>query len=136
MDIKTIQSGDSNYTSSASSISKTPVENVQMKNNVTNDEAVSHGLVNDDKDKTDLVKDANEQKQPSDGTMKQTISDLNKKMKNTECVFGIHEATNRVMIQIIDKDTKEVIKEFPPEKTLDLFAKALEIAGLLVDEKL
>ena len=77
------------------------------------------------------------QKQPSDETMKQTISDINKRLtNNTECIFGVHDKTNRVMIQIRDKDTKELIKEVPPEKTLDMIAKAWELAGILVDEKL
>jgi flagellar protein FlaG len=40
------------------------------------------------------------------------------------------------MIKIVDKDTKEVLKEYPPEKTLDMIAKVWEVAGLLVDEKL
>ena len=31
---------------------------------------------------------------------------------------------------------KETIKEFPPEKTLDMIAKCMELAGVLVDEKL
>ncbi len=53
----------------------------------------------------------------------------------TEAVFGIHEKTNRVTIKIVDKKTKEVIKEVPPEKTLDLIAKAWELAGIMVDEK-
>ena len=53
----------------------------------------------------------------------------------SEAVFGIHEKTNRVTIKIIDKKTKEVIKEFPPEKTLDMIAKVWEMAGLMVDEK-
>jgi flagellar protein FlaG len=39
------------------------------------------------------------------------------------------------MIKIVDKETKEVIKELPPEKTLDMIAKIWEVAGLLVDEK-
>jgi len=63
------------------------------------------------------------------------IEDINKKMYNSEAVYGFHEETNRVTIKIIDKDTKEVIKELPPEKTLDMIAKAWELAGLLVDEK-
>ncbi|WP_167686495.1 flagellar protein FlaG, partial [Paenibacillus polymyxa] len=29
----------------------------------------------------------------------------------------------------------ELIREIPPEKTLDLVAKMMEIAGILVDEK-
>ena len=48
----------------------------------------------------------------------------------------MHKATNRVTIQIIDKDTKEVIKEVPPDKTLDMIAKAWELAGIMVDERL
>ena len=38
-------------------------------------------------------------------------------------------------LRVDDKKTKEVIKELPPEKTLDMIAKAWEIAGILVDEK-
>lgn len=75
-------------------------------------------------------------RQPSEETVKQAISDINKRLNNTECVFGVHEATNRVTIRIVDKDTKEVIKEVPPEKTLDMIAKVWELAGLLVDERL
>ena len=50
-------------------------------------------------------------------------------------MFGIHEGTNRVTIKIVDKDTKKVLKEFPPEKTLDMIEKVWEMAGLMVDEK-
>lgn len=67
--------------------------------------------------------------------IKKAVEEINKKAVNSEAVFGIHDATNRVTIKIVDKDTKEVIKEFPPEKTLDMIAKVWEMAGLLVDEK-
>lgn len=78
-----------------------------------------------------------EQKQDemSSEQIRKTIEKLNKRMMNSEAVFGIHEDTNRVTIKIVDKDTKEVIKELPPEKTLDMIAKAWELAGILVDEK-
>ena len=33
------------------------------------------------------------------------------------------------------EEWKEVIKEFPPEETLDMIAKVWELAGILVDEK-
>ena len=58
-----------------------------------------------------------------------------KSLSDAEAVFGVHEKTNRVTIKIVDKKTKEVIKEVPPEKTLNMIAKVWEIAGLLVDEK-
>ncbi len=49
--------------------------------------------------------------------------------------FQIHERTNEVMVKVIDSDTKEVIREIPPEKLLDMFANMLELAGLFVDER-
>lgn len=69
--------------------------------------------------------------------LRKAIAEMNKKINNSneEAVFGIHEKTNRITIKILDKDTKEVIKEFPPEKTLDMIAKLWEVAGILVDEK-
>ena len=67
--------------------------------------------------------------------IKKAVEDINKRANNSEAIFGIHEPTNRVTIKLVDKDTKEVIKELPPEKTLDMIAKVWEMAGLLVDEK-
>ena len=88
-----------------------------------------------EKDQED--KDLSEEKDAKQGTqLKKAVNDLNKQMKNSEAIFGIHEATNRVTIKIVDKETKEVIKEYPPEETLDMIAKVWEIAGILVDEKL
>lgn len=66
--------------------------------------------------------------------IKKAVEQFNKNA-NTEAVFGIHEGTNRVTIKIVDKDNKKVIKELPPEKTLDMIAKVWEMAGILVDEK-
>ena len=68
--------------------------------------------------------------------IKKAVDEINKKAHNSEAVFGIHDATNRVTIKIVDKDTKKVLKEYPPEKTLDMIAKVWEMAGLLVDKKL
>lgn len=69
--------------------------------------------------------------------VKSAIADINKKIlpTHTQCQFKYHEQTRRICITVIDKDTDKVIKEIPPEKTLDMIAKSLELAGLLVDEK-
>lgn len=77
---------------------------------------------------------AKEQQQSQD-SMKKVVDQLNRQMNNSEAIFGIHEGTNRVTIKIVDKETKEVLKEYPPEKTLDIIAKVWEMAGILVDEK-
>ena len=68
--------------------------------------------------------------------IKKAVEQLNKNLNHSSAIFGIHEATNRVTIKIVDQDTKEVIKELPPEQTLDMIAKVWEIAGILVDKKL
>jgi len=53
----------------------------------------------------------------------------------TECQFSIHKDTKQIMIKIIDAQTKEVIKEIPSEKILDMVANMCEVAGLFVDTK-
>lgn len=54
---------------------------------------------------------------------------------NHRLQFRIHEETRRVMVQIIDTCSGEVLEEIPPEKLLDLVAAIQELAGLLVDKK-
>lgn len=53
----------------------------------------------------------------------------------TELKLSIHEKTKRINVKIINAETKEVIKEIPPEKMLDMVAKMWELAGLFVDER-
>jgi len=54
---------------------------------------------------------------------------------NTSFEYSIHEGTKQIMVKVINKETKEVIREIPPEKILDLVAKIWELVGLFVDEK-
>lgn len=68
-------------------------------------------------------------------SMKRAVEEVNRKAKNSELIFGIHDATNRVTIKVVDKGTKEVIREFPPEETLDMIAKVWELAGIMIDER-
>ena len=91
-----------------------------------------------DKNGKDGNRDDSQAKQTisENSQIKKAVDEINKKAHNSEAVFGIHEATNRVTIKIVDKDTKKVLKEYPPEKTLDMIAKVWEMAGLLVDKKL
>ena len=84
----------------------------------------------DDRDKKGEENSDKEREQ-----LKKAVAEINKGANGTEAIFGIHEKTNRVTIKIVDKETKEVVREVPAEKTLDLIAKAWEMAGILVDEK-
>lgn len=73
----------------------------------------------------------------SEEHIKAEISKANSRLKShdTRCEFGYHKETNRITIKILDKDTSEVIREIPPEKTLAMIQKMWELAGLLVDER-
>lgn len=74
--------------------------------------------------------------QASNEQIKEALEKFNKEaISHSEAIFGIHEETNRVTIKIVNKETKEVLKEFPAEKTLEWIARALENAGILVDER-
>ncbi|WP_026650945.1 flagellar protein FlaG [Butyrivibrio proteoclasticus] len=84
----------------------------------------------------DHLEATEEQIQADNAKVRQAITEMTKNAKSTaEAVFGIHEKTNRVTIKMVDKETKKVIKEFPPDETLDMIAKVWEIAGIMVDEK-
>lgn len=73
----------------------------------------------------------------SEQHIKAEISKANSRLKNhsTRCEFNYHEATGRVSIKVMDRDTEEVIREIPPEKTLEMIQKMWELAGILVDER-
>ena len=88
---------------------------------------------------TESTKDNKEQEKNTEKEnekIKDAINEFNKRVgADSEAIFGIHEKTNRVTIKIVDKKSKDVIKEFPPDKTLDMIAKVWELAGIMVDEK-
>ena len=69
--------------------------------------------------------------------VKRAVASMNQKIKQTHTSFqfSYHEETHRISIKVIDDDSQKVIREIPPEKTLDMIAKSLELAGILVDEK-
>lgn len=80
-------------------------------------------------------REGNQNQSGSNESARQAAQTYNKLTENTKAVFGVNEATNRITIKIVDKDTDEIIKEFPAEKTLDMIARVWEMAGIMVDEK-
>lgn len=72
-----------------------------------------------------------------DEKLNKLLNEVNEKFKiaSREFSYDIHEKTNRYMVTVKDTETGDVIREIPSEESLDFFAKMLEMAGLLVDEK-
>ena len=126
------QTADQNQSQSEIANYETTVPNIELKVEAADNSANSNNQSNAQA----REQATEEQIQADNEKVKKAISEMTKNAKsNAEAVFGIHDKTNRVTIKMVDKETKEVIKEFPPDETLDMIAKVWEIAGIMVDEK-
>lgn len=54
---------------------------------------------------------------------------------NTHLKFEFHEQLDEYYVTLINEETKEVVREIPPKKMLDMFAAMTEFLGLMVDKK-
>lgn len=138
MKIGEVSSAISSYQGQGSSAKTAPTQETKTGSPVdfttTTKEIRASDTENKKGNVEDIVEDEDRVPQAT-SSLKEAISKINSAQGNAEAVFGIHEGTNRVMIKMVDKTTKKVIKEFPAEETLDLIAKAWELAGIMVDEK-
>jgi flagellar protein FlaG len=48
--------------------------------------------------------------------------------------YSVHEDTGRILVQVHDTHTNEVVREIPPESRLDIYARITEFVGLLFDQ--
>ncbi|TYT76285.1 flagellar protein FlaG [Desulfobotulus mexicanus] len=69
--------------------------------------------------------------------LEKATKDLNKYMDElkTSLGFTIHDETNELLVNIINRDTKEIIKQIPPEELVAIREKMAELAGILLDER-
>ena len=91
------------------------------------------------------IKDMNTNKDNTSGTTKvsekdakETVDKINKFLQgeNTHAEYAIHEGFKDIMIKIVDNDTKQVIREIPPKKVLDMVQKLCEMVGIMFDKKI
>ncbi|WP_461613064.1 flagellar protein FlaG [Clostridium sp. Marseille-QA1073] len=70
-------------------------------------------------------------------SLKVAVDRLNKFFsdKDSYIEYEKHDVFNTYIVKIVDKETKEVIREIPPRKILDMVAAMCEIAGVLLDKK-
>ena len=52
---------------------------------------------------------------------------------NRSLQFQVDEDSGRDVIKVLDKDTGDIIKQYPSEEMLNLVSKLSETAGLLID---
>ena len=57
------------------------------------------------------------------------------KASSSHVQFTLHEDSGRMMVEVIDDSTSEVIRTIPSKEILDLAAKIGELVGTLLDKK-
>lgn len=92
---------------------------MQMQENKNKNEEYENGSFPGEKQLIDAIEKSNKDFRMTDSSLQ----------------FSIHEKTKEIMVKVIDNETKEVLKELPPEKILDMVAAMLERTGLFVDKK-
>ncbi|MGM0923178.1 MAG: flagellar protein FlaG [Bacillota bacterium] len=55
---------------------------------------------------------------------------------NTHIQFQLHEKLNEYYVTVVDNQTKEIVREIPSRKMLDLYAAMTELLGFVVDKKI
>ncbi|MDX8363826.1 flagellar protein FlaG [Cytobacillus sp. IB215665] len=87
---------------------------LEMKTTTDNKETLSKDKIND------VIKSINEFLEPT----------------YTSVQFELHEKLEEYFVVVIDAETKEVVREIPPKKLLDMYAAMTEFVGLVVDKKI
>ncbi|GIP42149.1 flagellin [Paenibacillus sp. J45TS6] len=127
MNVQLSVSAGSNTSSSSQNVVDMKLSYVAQDSTQFSTNGESMGLVTQDSTlsvgKDQLIRNIERALKTLEGP--QTILDIN-----------IHEKTHDIIVRVLNKETGELIREIPPEKMLDLVAKMMEIAGILVDKKI
>ena len=136
MDMESISSVNSNYSSTESvKVKSAPVESAHTAaQSVSEASSAAVRTVSESGEATNQNR-GNKEHNPSEATIDDAVKSANRRMEHTRCEYSYHKETNRVSIKVINEDTDEVIREIPPEKSLDMLQKMWEMAGILVDER-
>ena len=52
---------------------------------------------------------------------------------NVSLRFRVHKETERIMVQVIDRESEKVIREITPERVLNMVAQIQNMIGLFID---
>ena len=69
-------------------------------------------------------------------TLEQAVAKVSEELKahDTNLKFEIDDSTDRVIVKVIEKDSGEVIRQFPPKEVLNLAKYFNSSKGLLLKE--
>ncbi|MBI5443904.1 MAG: flagellar protein FlaG, partial [Deltaproteobacteria bacterium] len=78
-----------------------------------------------------------DQPKPSTEQVRQAMEGVNAFLKanGTHVQFAMHQETKRMMVEVMDDATGEVLRTIPSKELLDLSARIGEMVGVLLDKK-
>ena len=71
------------------------------------------------------------------GTYDEAIARINATMYalSIRLKFEKHESSGEYMVRVINEESNEIIREIPPERTLDMVAHLQRLIGMILDER-
>lgn len=108
--------------------------NIDSESNVQNVVQVD---TNNSDSNGNLQQNNSQQRQVTEKEVKNATDKLNNLLegKNTHVEYDFIGKSRVMSIKIIDDKTKDVVKEIPPKKIIEMIDKLCELAGIMVDEK-
>ena len=94
-------------------------------------------LPSPDEKVTEVKKPVEEQKNNKSEVSQGFLDELEKDIAmihNVGLRFSVHKPTGRTVVKVIDKETKEIVREIPAEEILNLAAKLDEMMGMIFDK--
>ncbi|WP_010676896.1 flagellar protein FlaG [Bacillus timonensis] len=86
---------------------------------------------------SNVPKEINE-KEITEKEINKVLKDMNLMLGNTHTSlkYVYHEKLQSYYVSLINDETKEIVREIPPKKLLDMYASMKEYLGLFVDNKI
>jgi flagellar protein FlaG len=79
------------------------------------------------------LQNARQEKEKIEKVLK--IINMAYKEVNVECSYSMDERTNTEVVKIINSETGETIRQYPPEDILNMIHKMYDMYGILMDKK-
>lgn len=109
-------------------------EDLQLQQAAGRSKIVGTGIVANGKTaEQDREKDQKKLNKDEVSTMTEALNDF---MENLNCnlEFKFYDKLDQLSVKMVDKQTQEVIKEFPPEEVMKAMIKTKEWIGVFLDK--
>jgi flagellar protein FlaG len=101
-------------------------------------EKLADSVASQKQDSSSAIEEKKETQEVSKEQLEEIVKGMNEFLQpsQTSLKFELHNELKEYYVQIIDERTREVIREIPPKKLLDMYATMMQFVGLIVDKKI